>query len=112
MPCREFKGPSAALHRALSNAFQGSRRLAPFVDARMLVCTDTSVQGFVGPLIPGTYQVKAIFESSGVDSNTYLNPLLGNPEELAAFLPGNWKGLLTSKVLTITIVGERGTKKR
>ena len=74
--------------------------------------TNTIVQGFVGPLIPGTYQVKAIFESSGVDSNTYLNPLLGNPEELAAFLPGNWKGLVTSNELTITVVGERGTKKR
>jgi hypothetical protein len=74
--------------------------------------TNTNVQGFVGPLIPGTYQVNAIFESSGIDSHTYLNPLLGNPEELAAFLPGNWKGLLTSNVLTITIVGERGTKKR
>jgi hypothetical protein len=74
--------------------------------------TNTIVQGFVGPSIPGTYQVKAIFESSGVDSNTYLNPLLGNPEELAAFLPGNWKGLVTSNELTITVVGERGTKKR
>jgi hypothetical protein len=74
--------------------------------------TNTNVQGFVGPLIPGTYQVNAIFESSGIDSHTYLNPLLGNPEELAAFVPGNWKGLVTSNELTITVVPQRRTEKR
>lgn len=58
-------------------------------------------------LIPGLYKVRAIFESRGIDTNTYFNPLLGNAKELEGLRPQDWKGLIRSNELTIRIVARR-----
>lgn len=67
--------------------------------------SDTSVQSFVDRkgLIPGMYRVKADFESSGIEAQTYFNPLLGNKNELDALRNQDWKGTILSNELNIKI---------
>ena len=71
--------------------------------------SNTFVQNYAqaAGLIPGLYKVRAIFESRGIDANTYFNPLLGNAKELEGLRPQDWKGLIQSNELTIRIVARR-----
>ena len=55
-------------------------------------------------LIPGSYKIHAIYESLGVDADTYLNPLLGHPRETARLQTESWKGIIGSNEITIRIM--------
>jgi hypothetical protein len=59
-------------------------------------------------LTPGTYKVRALFESRGIDSDSFYNPLLNHPEELEKLRSQNWKGIVASNELTIKIVSRDG----
>lgn len=65
----------------------------------------TRVGNYVEPedLIPGSYKVRGVYESFGIDSNTYFNPLLGHPEELERLRSESWKGVLGSNEIVIRI---------
>jgi hypothetical protein len=54
-------------------------------------------------LVPGIYHVHVEYLSSGMDANTYFNPLLGHPDELARFLTESWKGHISSNKITFRI---------
>jgi hypothetical protein len=57
-------------------------------------------------LKPGTYKVRALFRSSGIDTNSFYNPLVQHPDELEKFRAQNWKGEVYSNDLTIRIVAQ------
>lgn len=65
----------------------------------------TQIGGHVEPedLTPGSYKVRVVYESLGIDSNTYFNPLLGHPEELERLRPESWKGVIGSNEIVIRI---------
>jgi hypothetical protein len=69
----------------------------------------TAVQGFAEArdLVPGLYKFRAIFESQGIDANTYFNPPLGNAKELEGLRAQDRKGLIRSNDSTIRIVAKR-----
>jgi hypothetical protein len=58
-------------------------------------------------LTPGVYHVHVEYISSGIDENTYFNPLLGHPDELAHFLDDGWKGRISSNKITFKIVPDK-----
>ncbi len=58
-------------------------------------------------LTPGVYGVHVEYLSSGIDANTYFNPLLGHPDELARLLTESWKGRISSNKITFRIVPEK-----
>ena len=59
-------------------------------------------------LAPGTYKVRAVFESEGIESGSFYNPLLNHPQELEKFRSQNWKGIVVSNDLTVRIVSRDG----
>lgn len=61
-------------------------------------------------LTPGTYKVRAVFTSEGLDSGSFYNPLLKQPEEKEKFAAQNWKGEVSSNELTIRIVARTAKK--
>lgn len=67
--------------------------------------TSISLQAFVtsSDLVPGTYNVRAQYSTSGVDAKLYFNPLLEHPEELATLKSESWSGEITSNEVKITI---------
>jgi hypothetical protein len=69
--------------------------------------SDTTLQSFVdgSGLTPGLYRVRAVFESAGIDADTYFNPLLDKPKDLEQLRDQDWKGVVGSNELTIRIVG-------
>ena len=64
--------------------------------------------GLLRDLGIGTYKVRAIFESSGIDSDSRYNPLRLHPEELEKFRAQNWEGIIVSNDLTFRIVPRSG----
>jgi hypothetical protein len=69
--------------------------------------SDTTLQSFVdrSGLTPGLYRVRAVFESAGIDADTYFNPLLDKPKDLEQLRDQDWKGVVGSNELTIRIIG-------
>jgi hypothetical protein len=67
------------------------------------------VGGYVSTadLSPGTYKIRAIYESFGIDINTYFNPLLGHPKETARLQSESWKGVIGSNEIVIKIVAKK-----
>jgi hypothetical protein len=57
-------------------------------------------------LKPGTYKVRALFRSAGIDTDSFYNPLVQHPDELEKFRAQNWKGEVYSNSLTIRIVAQ------
>jgi hypothetical protein len=62
-------------------------------------------------LIPGSYRIRGTYESSGIDANTYFNPLLGHPAELEQLRPESWKGIVGSNELIIKIVAPKAKQR-
>ncbi|MFY9751505.1 MAG: hypothetical protein WAJ92_02610, partial [Candidatus Acidiferrales bacterium] len=75
--------------------------------------SSTSLQNFVARdgLIPGVYKIRAIFESSGLDVNSYFNPFLDHQDQLANLLPNSWKGELKSNEVILKIASDSATAK-
>ncbi|MGA7917815.1 MAG: hypothetical protein WCA00_21445 [Candidatus Acidiferrales bacterium] len=63
-----------------------------------------SVTTLRSDLAPGSYKVRAVFTSDGIDSGSFYNPLLHHPDEAEKFRPQSWKGDIASNELTIRIV--------
>ncbi len=58
-------------------------------------------------LVPGSYRVHLEYSSRGVDADTYFNPLLGHPDELAKLRAESWSGKISSNEITLIIVAHR-----
>jgi len=71
--------------------------------------SDTTFQNFVdrSALTPGLYRVRAVFESAGIDADTYFNPLLSKTKDLEQLRDQDWKGVVGSNELTTKIVGSQ-----
>jgi hypothetical protein len=58
-------------------------------------------------LTPGSYKIRAVYESFGVDTDNYMNPLLGHPKEIARLQSESWKGVIGSNEIVIGIVASK-----
>jgi hypothetical protein len=58
----------------------------------------------------GTYKVRALFSSEGVDFDSLYNPLAHHPEEMAKFHAESWKGDIGSNELRIRIVASKAAQ--
>jgi hypothetical protein len=77
--------------------------------------SSTTLQSFVSGsgLVPGTYKIRAIYSSSGIDANVYFNPLINNPDERTRFRDENWSGEIASNEVVVDIVDRlRGSTRK
>jgi hypothetical protein len=66
----------------------------------------TSLRGLVdqSELTPRVYRIRAIYSSFGIDYDTYLNPMLGRPDELRNLKENSWKGDVGSNEIEVKII--------
>jgi hypothetical protein len=55
-------------------------------------------------LTPGSYKIRAEYESFGIDVNADTNPLLGHPKETARLQSESWKGIIGSNEIVVEIL--------